>query len=102
MLKTLRLESIMNIILYILYRAKTHSWKIEKIFLSGDLGTQYVLISKRAFSNLHFLDFEETHEISREQYYLRKVKADGIYAELVKNDRYIKGIRLRDLVFENE
>ncbi len=75
---------------------------LERIFLSGDLGTQYVLISKRAFSNLHFLDFEETHEISREQYYLRKAKADGIYAELVKNDRYIKGIRLRDLVFENE
>ena len=75
---------------------------LEKIFLSGDLGEQYVLISKRAFSNLHFLDFEETYEVSREQYYLRKAKADDIYVNLVKNDRYVKGIRLRDLAFNNE
>lgn len=75
---------------------------LEQIFLSGDLGEQYVLVSQRAFSNLHFLDFEETHEISREQYYLRKAKADGIYADLIKSDRYVKGIRLRDLAFDNE
>ena len=75
---------------------------LEKIFLSGDLGKQYVLVSQRAFSNLHFLDFEETYEVSREQYYLRKAKADNIYADLVKNDRYVKGIRLRDLAFNNE
>lgn len=75
---------------------------LEQIFLSGDLGEQYVLISKRAFSNLHFLDFEETYEISRERYYLRKAKADGVYADLVKSDRYVKGIRLRDLAFNNE
>ena len=75
---------------------------LEKIFLSGDLGKQYVLVSQRAFSNLCFLDFEETYETSREQYYLRKAKADGIYVELIKNDRYVKGTRLRDLVFDNE
>lgn len=75
---------------------------LEQIFLSGDLGEQYVLVSQRAFSNLHFLDFEETYEVSREQYYLRKAKADGIYADLIKSDRYVKGIRLRDLAFDNE
>ena len=75
---------------------------LEKIFLSGDLGKQYVLISQKAFSNLRFLDFEEAHENSREQYYLRKAKADGVYTELVKNDRYAKGTRLRGLVFNHE
>lgn len=71
---------------------------LNKIFLAGELGKQYVLISKRAFSLVKFLDFEEVSEKSRENYYRRKNAADHVYRDLLDEDRYSKGTRLRDLI----
>lgn len=71
---------------------------LNKIFKAGELGKQYVIISKRAFELLHFLNYEEVFENSRNDYYKRKKGADKIFADLLNEDRYSKGTRLRDLV----
>ena len=75
---------------------------LNKIFKAGDLGKQYVLVSKRAFSILHFLEYEEVFENSKEDYYKRKNGADKEFADLLNEDRYSKGIRLRDLIKDYE
>ena len=75
---------------------------LNKIFQAGDLGKQYVLISERAFNLIHFLDYEEVFENSRIDYYLRKKGADKVFTDLLNADRYSKGTRLRDLVFDYE
>ena len=75
---------------------------LNKIFLAGDLGKQFVLISEKAFKNLKFKDFEEVATINREGYYRRKNTADKIFEELLKSDRYSRGTRLRDLVMDYE
>lgn len=75
---------------------------LEKIFQAGDLGKQYVLISKRAFHLVRFLDYQEAFENSKEDYYRRKSGADKIFADLLNADRYSKGTRMRDLVADYE
>ena len=75
---------------------------LNKIFKAGNLGKQYVLVSERAFKLIHFLDYEEAFEISREDYYKRKNSADKVFADLLNEDRYSKGTRMRDLVMEHE
>ena len=75
---------------------------LNKIFRAGELGKQYVLISERAFNLIHFLGYEEAFEASREDYYKRKSGADKVFADLLDEDRYSKGTRLRDLVLEYE
>lgn len=74
---------------------------LNKIFHAGSLGKQYVLISKRAFDLIHFLDYEEAFEDGREDYYRRKSGADKVFTDLLNNDRYSTGTRLRDLVMDN-
>lgn len=75
---------------------------LEKIFHSGDLGKQYVIISERAFSLLKFIGYENVTEKSKEDYYSRKDSADKTFAELLEKDRYAKGTRMRDMVMDNE
>ncbi len=75
---------------------------LMKIFNAGELGKQYVVVSKRAFSLLRFQGYEEAQEKSRNDYYARKNKADHIFADLLNDDRYKKGTRMRDLVMDNE
>ena len=75
---------------------------LNKIFRAGNLGKQYVLVSERAFKLIHFLDYEEAFETSREDYYKRKSGADKVFADLLNEDRYSKGTRMRDLVMEHE
>ena len=75
---------------------------LEKIFQAGDLGKQYVLISKRAFNLVRFLDYQEAFENSKEDYYRRKSGADKIFADLLNADRYSKGTRMRDLIADYE
>ena len=75
---------------------------LNSIFVAGDLGKQYVLISKRAFDLIKFVDYEEVYENSKEDYYKRKNGANKIFTDLLDKDRYKKGVRLRDLVMDNE
>ena len=75
---------------------------LNSIFKAGDLGKQYVLISKKAFKLIKFIDFQEVFENSKEDYYKRKSGADKTFKDLLEQDRYKKGTRLRDLVMDNE
>ena len=75
---------------------------LNKIFQAGNLGKQYVLISKRSFELIHFLGYEEVFEKSKIDYYSRKNEADKIFTDLLNADRYAKGIRLRDLIVDYE
>ncbi len=75
---------------------------LNSIFAAGDLEKQYVLISERAFKLIKFIDYQEVSEQSHEDYYKRKEDADKIFTDLLEADRYKKGIRLKDLVMDNE
>ena len=75
---------------------------LNQMFQAGDLGKQYVLVSKRAFNLIRFLDYQEVSQESCEDYYKRKMEADKVFADLLNNDRYSKGTRLRDLVMDYE
>jgi len=75
---------------------------LNKIFQAGDLGKQYVLISERAFNLIRFLDYQEASENGHADYYKRKSGADKVFTDLLDEDRYSKGIRLRDLVMDYE
>ncbi len=75
---------------------------LNKIFLAGHLGKQYVVISKRAFDLLHFVDYQEAFETAKEDYYKRKDVADKVFTDLLDSDRYSKGTRLRNLVTDYE
>lgn len=75
---------------------------LNEIFLAGELGKQYVLISKRAHENIKFISYEEAFENSREDYYKRKKEVDKVFKDLLDKDRYTKGTRLRDLVMDHE
>lgn len=75
---------------------------LEKIIQAGDLGKQCVLISKRAFHLVRFLDYQEAFENSKEDYYRRKNGVDKIFTDLLNADRYSKGTRMRDLIADYE
>lgn len=75
---------------------------LNKIFEAGNLGKQYVVVSKRAFSLLHFIGYEKVSEKSRIDYYQRKNTADHIFTDLLEADRYSRGTRLRELVMDHE
>lgn len=75
---------------------------LNKIFYAGNLGKQYVLISRRAFNLIRFVDYQEAFEDSKEDYYKRKKDADKMFADLLNADRYSKGTRLRDLIADYE
>lgn len=75
---------------------------LNAIFKAGDLGKQYVIVSKRAFDLLRFVDYEKTKPSNKEDYYKRKSGADKVFTDLLNNDRYSKEKRLRDLVIDYE
>ena len=75
---------------------------LDEIFQAGNLGKQYVLVSKRAFDLIHFEGYEEVSENSKYDYYKRKGSADKVFSDLLKNDRYSKEKRMRDLIIDYE
>ena len=75
---------------------------LKEIYQLGDLGKQYVLISERAFKNIHFESFIEAKQEDYQAYYARKEKADKRYVELLERDRYSTDTRLKDLVMKND
>ena len=71
---------------------------LNVIFQAGDLGKQYVLISKRAFDLIKFINCEKVSPGHKVNYYERKKAADKVFTDLLIKDRYSKGTRLRDLI----
>ena len=74
--------------------------RLEEIYLLGNLGKQYVLISEKAFSRIKFLEGILSEPIFHDRYCRRKEAADNSYRELEREERTSKGWRLRDLMRE--
>ena len=72
--------------------------KLEEIYLLGNLGKQYVLISEKAFGRIKFVDAISAEPLFFERYHLRKDGADNSYRELERLERASKGTRVRDLM----
>ena len=70
---------------------------LKEVFLLGDLGTQYVLISPKAFSKIKFVRSFESN-LTYLKYHQRKEDADQKYKSLLEKDRYREGKRMIDLV----
>ena len=75
--------------------------KLEEIYMLGNLGKQYVLISEKAFGRIKFVEAIRAEEIFFERYHRRKDGADNSYRELERIERQSEGIRIRDLMKEN-
>ena len=74
--------------------------KLEEIYLLGNLGKQYVLISKKAFKKIKFVGAISAEQTFYERYRNRKDLADNSYRELEIKERQSKGKRVRDLMKE--
>ena len=74
---------------------------LEEIFHLGNLGTQYVLISPKAFSHLAFIKRKEAAFNSKKSYELRMSEASSKLDKIIKNDRRKVSPRLRDLVIKD-
>lgn len=72
--------------------------KLEEIYLLGNLGQQYVLISEKAFKRIKFIEAISSEPIYFERYHRRKDAADNSYRELERLERSSKGTRIRDLI----
>lgn len=75
--------------------------KLEEIYLLGNLGKQYVLISEKAFKRIKFVDAISAEPIFFERYHRRKDGADNSYRELERLERANKGTRVRDLMVKD-
>ena len=72
--------------------------KLEEIYMLGNLGKQYVLISEKAFRRIKFVEAIPAEEIYFERYRRRKDGADNSYRELERIERQSEGKRVRDLM----
>ena len=72
--------------------------KLEEIYLLGNLGKQYVLISEKAFNRIRFVDAISAEPLYYERCHRRKDVADNSYRELERLERASKGRRIRDLM----
>lgn len=72
--------------------------RLEEIYLLGNLGKQYVLISEKAFKRIKFVDAIPAELVFFERYRRKKDGADNSYRELERIERASKGTRVRDLM----
>lgn len=76
--------------------------RLEEIYLLGNLGQQYVLISEKAFNKVKFVKAIEAEPLYRERYLKRKDAADNSYKTLELEQRLAKGTRVRDMMKNND
>ena len=75
--------------------------KLEEIYQLGNLGKQYVLISQKAFSRIHFKGVIPCEPIYHDRYINRVKEAVDLYHIFEIQDRYSKGKRIIDLMQED-
>lgn len=75
--------------------------KLEEIYQLGNLGKQYVLISQKAFSRIHFKGAIPVESIYHDRYITRVNEAVNLYHIFEIQDRYSKGKRIIDLMQED-
>ena len=72
--------------------------RLEEIYLNGNLGKQYVLMSEKAFSRITFVGYIQSEPKYHERYLLRKNNANRYYTEIEIQERKSNGTRIRDLI----
>ena len=75
---------------------------LREIYMLGNLGTQYVLVSKRAFARIKFVSSEVVDSVYYERYRQRRDVAERRFETLRFNDRYSREDRIRDLILKND
>lgn len=75
---------------------------LDRIYKAGDLGKQYVLISKRAFRLVKFIDFIETDNVAKESFYKRVIGANKEYNKYINTDLDIKENKIEDLIKKHD
>lgn len=71
---------------------------LKETFMAGDLGTQFVLISEKAFSKIRFISAIEVDVSFKEKFYVRITKANAILKKLDLNDRRKSKGKIGDLM----
>ncbi len=72
--------------------------RMNEIYELGDLGTQYVIISKKAYSKLKFIKSIEVNEEYFYKYQDRVDSAKEEYFKILSEERYASGTRIDDLI----
>jgi len=72
--------------------------KLEEIYLSGNLGVQYVAISERAIKRFSFLKVYDVEAIYKHKYHKRKDDAVNKFQTILTENKYEKGDRIIDLI----
>lgn len=72
--------------------------KLEEIYLNGNLGAQYVIVSERAFKRLRFVKAIKAEPIYHQRYQARKDTANRFYTALELEQRYAEGTRILEMI----
>ena len=72
--------------------------RLEEIYKLGDLGTQYVLVSRKAFDRLTFIEAKESGLDFLDAYSKHINHAYAYFKEILLEERYAEGTRMRDLL----
>ena len=75
---------------------------LREIYTLGNLGTQYVLVSEKAFAKIKFVNSEVVDSIYYERYRQRRDVAERRFETLRYNDRYSNEKKIRDLILKND
>lgn len=75
---------------------------LREIYTLGNLGTQYVLVSEKAFSKIKFVNSEAADPVYYERYRQRRDVAERRFETLRFNDRYSREDKIRDLIAKND
>lgn len=72
---------------------------LSKALIYGDLGIQYALVSKKAFSHLSYLKASKSEaSIYYKRFYIRDLQARNSYIKFAKNSQTIDGTYIMDLL----
>lgn len=75
---------------------------LREIYTLGNLSTQYVLVSEKAFSKIKFVNSEAADPVYYERYRQRRDVAERRFETLRFNDRYSREDKIRDLIAKND
>lgn len=76
--------------------------KLEEIYLNGNLGKQYVLISQKAFNRIKFVTAIPAETIYHDRYITRKDNADNSYRALEIQERQSNNDKIKDLMKKDD
>lgn len=76
--------------------------RLKQIYQLGFLGKQIAIISEKAFKKLKYLESIEASPIYKDKYIYRIDDADRRFKEIVKEERWLDGERLIDLVKKDD